>query len=406
MILCVPTVYTHMRCLFYGCQFSLALSVAFFVFAIGVAEGGLNRVRETVSAKSRLRHPGILMSKPMLDTMCRELRAGDPVRVEAWKDMVAHPRGTIRGSNWDAKEEIVGYDNVAFKIDAAIANSYALRWIVTGKRQDARVAVELMNEWSSTLKSIRSKENDKLGHTRLMMGVHSGYWAQAAELLRSSGAPWSQMDQYRFKKWLREVVLPSMEPRPSSFNGNWDAACTWSTMAIAVFLDDRKLFDENIKRLKSGDTNARLTYYLLPSGQCQETGRDQVHAQMGLDFLARACEIAWNQGIDLYDYKDVSIGRCFEYCARYNLGDDDVPFEVYPSPVGRSGHDAATEPSDECRGDLRPMYELVYHHYRVRKKMPMPYVEKALEQTRIEQPNTYCDYWNTLCFGSKVSGKE
>ncbi|MDF7822753.1 alginate lyase family protein [Pontiellaceae bacterium B12227] len=360
------------------------------------------KVRETVSPSSGLRHPGILQSKAMLDAMKLDLEQGHELRSNAWKDMLRHPRGKTGwgGDPWKAPTEILGPDNLHFKTAAAIVNSYALQWIVTGKASDAKKAIRVMNHWSSTLTSIRSKPDDEHLHTRLIMGIHSGYWAQAAELLRYSGAPWPKEEQIQFEQWLRDVILPAMEPRPNTYNGNWDASVTWSTMAIAVFLDDRELFDENIEWLKSGDSNARLTNYLLPSGQCQETGRDQDHAQMGLDFLARACEIAWNQGIDLYDYEDVSIGTCVEYLARYNLGDDHVPFEVYPSPVGDgNAHDKAMAPSDKYRGRFRPLYELVYHHYHDRKKMPMPYTRKVIDQTRIENPGYYNDYWNTLCFG-------
>ena len=35
---------------------------------------------------------------------------------------------------------------------------------------------------------------------------------------------------------------------------------------------------------KMSGAGARFSVYLLPSGQCQETGRDQVHTQMGLYF--------------------------------------------------------------------------------------------------------------------------
>jgi hypothetical protein len=272
----------------------------------------------------------------MLDAMKRDLEDGHELRTAAWKDMLRHPRGKTGwgGDPWKAPQEILGADNLHFKTAAAIANSYALQWIVSGDVSDAKKAIEVINHWSFTMKSIRPKPDDGHQHTRLIMGIHSGYWAQAGELLRCSDAPWPDEEQKQFERWLRDVILPAMEPRPSTYNGNWDAAITWSTLAIAVFLDDRELFDENIERLKTGDTNARLTHYLLPSGQCQETGRDQDHAQMGIDFLARACEIAWNQGIDLYDFEKVSIGKSVEYLARYNLGDDDVPFEVYPSPVG------------------------------------------------------------------------
>ncbi|WP_168432959.1 alginate lyase family protein [Pontiella sulfatireligans] len=364
-------------------------------------------VREAVSPSSGLRHPGILQSKAMLDAMKRDLEQRHELRTAAWEDMLKHPRGKIGwgGDPWKAPKEIFGPDNLHFKTAAAIANSYALQWIVTGDISKAEKAIKMINHWSSTMKSIRPKPGDENLHTRLIMGIHSGYWAQAGELLRCSGAPWPEEEQVQFKEWLRNVILPAMEPRPNTYNGNWDAACTWSTLAVAVFLDDRELFDANIEYLKSGDTNARLTHYLLPSGQCQETGRDQDHAQMGLDFLARACEIAWNQGIDLYDFEDVSIGTCVEYLARYNLGDDNVPFEVYPSPVGEgNAHDKATEPSAKKRGEYRPLYELVYHHYHDRKKLPMPYTKQVLEKTRIENPGYFCDYWNTLCFADLKEG--
>jgi len=362
-------------------KFHRVVLLAVVSLFIACSDADSSRVQETVSPVSGLRHPGILQSKAMLDAMCESLERGNELRVKAWDDMLAHPRGRIDGDPWEAPSEILGRDNLHFKTAAAIANSYALRWIVNGKTEDAEQAIEILNHWSSTMKSIRPKPDDEYLHTRLIMGVHSGYWAQAGELLRCSGAPWPEADQKQFEHWLREVILPAMDPRPATFNGNWDAACTWSTLAIAVFLDDRALFDENIERLKTGDTNARLTNYLLSSGQCQETGRDQDHAQMGLDFLARACEIAWNQGIDLYDFEDVSLGKCVEYCARYNLGDDDVPFEVYPSPVGEgNAHDTATEPSSEYRGRYRPLYELVYHHYHDREKMPMSHIKQVLDQ--------------------------
>jgi len=49
------------------------------------------------------------------------------------------------------------------------------------------------------------------------------------------------------------------------------------------------------------------------------------HTQLGLAHRGDACEIAWNQGLDLYRYADNRLRRGFEYTARYNLGED-VPF--------------------------------------------------------------------------------
>lgn len=51
---------------------------------------------------------------------------------------------------------------------------------------------------------------------------------------------------------------------------------------------------------------------LAGRSQCQETGRDQAHAQMGLEFLSNTAETGWIQGVDLYralDHRPKSIGR-------------------------------------------------------------------------------------------------
>ena len=68
-------------------------------------------------------------------------------------------------------------------------------------------------------------------------------------------------------------------------------------------------------------------------GQCQESGRDQQHTQLGLGHLAEACEVAWNQGLDLYGESDNRLLKGFEYTARYNL-DQDVPFVPYAEVTG------------------------------------------------------------------------
>jgi len=48
--------------------------------------------------------------------------------------------------------------------------------------------------------------------------------------------------------------------------------------------------------------NAVVDLYTPTLGQWQESGRDQEHTQLGVGQMAMACQVAWNQGVDLFGY--------------------------------------------------------------------------------------------------------
>ena len=81
-------------------------------------------------------------------------------------------------------------------------------------------------------------------------------------------------------------VIKDWTPR---YNGNWDAANGQTLMCIGIFLDRRDIFDTACKQLTDGNTNGAIKNYFYESGQCQESGRDQQHVQMGLAFLCLCC---------------------------------------------------------------------------------------------------------------------
>lgn len=118
--------------------------------------------------------------------------------------------------------------------------------------------------------------------------------------------------------------------------------------------------------------------YFKPSGQCQESGRGQGHTQMGLDFLACAAEIGWNQGVDLYGAFDNRLLKGFEYTAKFNLGLD-LSYEPYRSFEGSYHYKTI---SDDDRGSLRPMYEKVFNHYQNRNELEAPYTKQAAMKLR------------------------
>src|SRR5205085_9423998 len=109
----------------------------------------------------------------------------------------------------------------------------------------------------------------------------------------------------RCEQMLREVFYPVIRDFAPFANGNWDAGCIETMMAIGVFCDDREMFERAVDYFHHGQGDGRLTHYVIDeAGQCEESGRDQQHTQLGLGHLADACEVAWNQGLDLYAAAD------------------------------------------------------------------------------------------------------
>ena len=67
--------------------------------------------------------------------------------------------------------------------------------------------------------------------------------------------------------------------------------------------------------------------------------------------------MAYNQGDDLFAYEDSRLLSGVEYAAKYNAGFD-VPYTTYTN-----SDVTQTVISNNSRGDIRPMWELLYAHY-------------------------------------------
>jgi hypothetical protein len=130
----------------------------------------------------------------------------------------------------------------------------------------------------------------------------------------------------------------------------------------------------------NGEGNGSILHavYDADTGQLQESGRDQAHAQLGIGLLAALCEIANSQGDDLYAAADNRLLKGFEYTAQYLLGMD-VPFKTY-SDQSRTH----TEISPLNREQRRPIYEMVWNHYANRRGVPTPYSQQLAEAIRPE----------------------
>jgi len=345
-------------------------------------------------------HPGISHDQAELNFVKSRLKTGKQPWQEAWKELRSSSYASL---SWKprpvANVERGAYNKpdiggTYFMRDGTAAYTHALLWVFTGKKAHAAKAAEILNAWSSTIKTVRNHD------ARLLVGMGGIHFCNAAELLKHSWTGWPKKDQKAFATMLRKVFYPVIEKFYPTANGNWDAAMIQTMMAMGIYLDDKAMFRKAVDYFLKGEGNGAVNHYFNRFGQCQESGRDQAHTQMGLEYLVNSCEIAWKQGVDLYGAYKSRLAKGFEYTAQYNLGSI-VPFEYYESYRGRYKHKKI---SAKARGRLRPMYEKAYNHYHNRMKMDMPWCRKAIEKTRPECGVRSGVPWSTLMYANQSAG--
>ena len=345
-------------------------------------------------------HPGLLHTRADLDRMRQRVAAGQ----EPWQSGFEKLRADrCSRADWrlNGPREVVtrsplnSSGNAQMVMDGNAAYQNALMWCITGDEGHAKKAVEILNAWSGTLKRMDGCD------VQLSAGLNGFKFANAAELMRHTYPAWRRDDVARFEQMLLEAIYPPLKDFAPHANGNWDAACIKTILAIGVFCNDGALFERAARYYREGKGNGCLTHYVInETGQCQESGRDQQHTQLGLSLLAEACEVAWNQGVDLYGEADNRLLKGFEYTARYNLGFEQT-FAPHTDTTGKYRH---TRISAEGRGKLRPIYEMVWNHYQNRRGIPAPFTRQAADQLRPESAAPGSDHpgFGTLLFSIPV----
>lgn len=288
------------------------------------------------------------------------------------------------------------YDN-----DANAAYQNAIMWSITGDKRYAATAIKIINAWSSTLKAITGRD------AVLMAGLGPFKMVNAAEIVRYTHAGWQAADIAKTEKHFKDVIYPVIRNYAPFANGNWDAAAMKTCMSIGVFCNDRQIFEDALRYYTQGWGNGCLQNYIVSEhGQIQESGRDQPHSQLGIGMLAECCAIAWNQGLDLYGYDNNLLLDGFEYVAKYNLGNDDIPFKEWLDRTGKYHH---FKISDKGRAQLRPLYEQVFAHYVTLKGLSAPYVKQVVNKIRPEgagRPGADHPGYGTLFFAGITTSDE
>ena len=345
-------------------------------------------------------HPGGLHTQADLDRMKAKVAAGAHPWIDSWKLLITDRQA--QKTYKAAPAANMGVSRQRADADAHAAYLNTLRWYISGDTTYAACAVRICNAWSSTVNQVPTG-NDISG----LGGIPVFDFALAAELLRTYPG-WAPADFMRFKNMMLNYWYPLCNKFLVKHNGacishywaNWDACNIGAVLTIGVLCDDTTKYNQAVNYFKSGTGNGSINNavpYIHPNGlgQWQESGRDQEHAQLGVGFLGSACQVAWNQGTDLFGYNSNRLLAGAEYVARTNMSLD-VPYQTYNNCDNVNQN--ALSINGLGRIDDRPVYELIYNHYAVVQGLSTPNVKKMAQLIRPEHGSKDHFGYGTLTF--------
>ena len=325
------------------------------------------------SSYAQFVHPGLSHKLSDLDRMKYQVNAG----IEPWKSSFDALKSNSDASynykvygatyNDSAGTTYRDYSLSAMQKDAQAAYYNAIQWYVTGDTRYADKAVEVFKAWS-TIRNIASDVIPLNGGKPLWRML------EAAEIIKATYSGWALADINKFKEMLvypgwSGTTVPSGDKSfywniyngDRARHGNQGLFAFRSVMAMGVFLDNELIYNRALRYLQgmphaSNDLpypsgppittpspntsnefydefnvtsfsstvpdygyNELIKNYIWESGQSQESSRDQAHAIGGVSIISTMCEIAWNQGDDLYSFLDNRVLKGIEYAYRYNL---------------------------------------------------------------------------------------
>lgn len=349
--------------------------------------------KQELSTGNKFIHPGILHTKESLALIKTRINKKQRPFYDSYmllkKDSCASKDYRVKGPF----KTIARFGNFSMtkrpsEDDHKAAYLNAIMWNITGEKAYAEKSIEILNSYSSTLKSIDSTDND----APLCASLQGCILANAAELIKHTYPEVNTQDVKQWENMFYNVFIPILKrffnTKPYT-NGNWGAAATKAYLAFGIFLEDEKIYNKAIDFFFNGNDNGTIKNYIAENGQCQESGRDQDHVMFGLGNMAESCETAYNQGNGmLYSALNNRLMKGYEYTAKYNLGET-VPYETWIDISGRycDWHKI----SEKLRGVFRPIYEIAFNHYVFRKGYDMPYTKRVISRIKVEGSEKWCD---------------
>jgi fibronectin type 3 domain-containing protein len=262
-------------------------------------------------------HPGIVHTIADLERMRTNVLAGNYPWYMGYTNLLADshssPAYPMAGPQTtivrDAPTSTRPY---AWEDDCGAAYQNALLWYLTGDPAHATKAIQILDAWASACTNFSGSD------ARLTAGLQGYKYITAAELIRYTGAPWSQAEINTCSNFIRTVILPVNRMYGG---GNWGQIGACSAMAAGVFLDDEPVFNEALNCFKYGaptECDMGIPNYINPLGWTTESDRDIGHWGLALDNLTEASWIAWCQGLDMWTYLNNRLLTAHEYLAYFN----------------------------------------------------------------------------------------
>lgn len=259
-------------------------------------------------------------------------RACDPESSHGCVLDVGHGGADGRTRTDDAKK------NISTQINSTYANAL-LFYYSGGEERYAQNAVRMLNAYGETFRGFTStKENRYVGS--LLAAWMAETLVRAAEIIRYTYVPSAGQEAFdvgAFESMLREAFVPLLKSGTPNAN-NWRTSAIDGLMNVAVFLDDRALYDRSVAMwrdmtpsyiylssdgahpktvMKGSDASVDCAWIngfsracsadpprspglFYQNGQSQEICRDMWHASAGMGGIINAAETASLQGEDLY----------------------------------------------------------------------------------------------------------
>ncbi|WP_369191239.1 alginate lyase family protein [Streptomyces sp. R08] len=350
-----------------------------------VALGGATVATTAHAAPATFTHPGMLHNAGDINRAKVRVVAGTDPWLSGWNRLTANSHSQSTWTNRATATIIRGGTGQNYSLlynDIAAAYQNALRWKVGGTEANAVCAANILNAWSRTLTSIGG-DADRF----LAAGLYGWQFANACELMRD----YSGFDLVAAQELMANVFYPMNNSFLTHHNdacitnywANWDLCNMASILAIGILNEDSSKYDQAVTYFKSGAGNGSIAHavpYLYTDsdgyglGQWQESGRDQGHTVLGMGQMGAVCEMAWNQGDDLYSYDGRRFMKAAQCVAKYNNGGD-VPFTTYTWGTGQNcAQSSQTVISSASRGQLRPVWAMLHFHYNRRVNLDDKYI--------------------------------
>ncbi|MPY59451.1 alginate lyase family protein [Streptomyces spongiae] len=355
--------------------------------AVGIGIGTGMAAAPATAAGATFSHPGMLHTAADLKRMAAKVKAGAAPYTAGFARLTANrhaqsgwapnPQATVSRGAGGPQNYVILYND----IHAAYQN--ALRWHVTGESAHADTAVAILNAWSAKLTQLQGSADRFLA-----AGLYGYQFANAAELVRDH----DDFDLARFQKMMRDVFAPLSEDFLKNHNGavitnywtNWDLTAMACVLAVGILCDDQAKVDTAVEYFKHGEglgslKNAIPVVHSDGLAEWLEAGRDQGHALLGVGLMGTFCEMAWNQGIDLYGYDDNRFLKGAQYVAKWSLGGD-VPYTANTRRKGAingwSGSETASDAAGVDPNMMRPVWAMISNHYTKRRGLSAPYLTR------------------------------